>query len=345
MIDVAEVMSHLVGQECWYAFTREEHFEVVLALGAKIPRGWLDPLLPPDDPRQFKGECDVWLHCPWRLEYANSVLAVSSDYGDTHAWGVERGLDCLFGQRVTRVLVAPPAWDLTIEFEQGHVLRAFCEPPATEDWAVDSGVWLGGMAWTFRWRGDSGVSVGPRGKAIPICRDRWLPPPAPAAFAAPTDELQGSRHEIQDSPASIAGVQRLLRDLTCTQVETFADSDEIRLTLSGGLSLRIQCSWRLERGDTVLVTNCDFFSDSAAALREVLQVLRGATVSGFRASPPAWDPTIEFGDGHVLKLFSDASLYNGPWVSWSVSGPSGFIIAIGPKGQWTTDESQANSPN
>lgn len=152
---IQHLISRLLGLECWYVFTDPNTSEITVALGKKIPRVRKNPKFAEDDPRQYRGEYDLWIKSAWRLEYHNSVVAVCSDYGPTPDSALSRGIRAVFGKKITAIEAIPPAWDLLVHFDDGHSLKVFCNS------SEHNGP---GTAWTLGGPDGFLIAIGPKGR-------------------------------------------------------------------------------------------------------------------------------------------------------------------------------------
>jgi hypothetical protein len=124
----------LQGQPCLYYLTSPSGGSALdLHFGAKVPRR--QPLELPGltaVQRHHEGERSLYLTCAWRLETRDAVLCGCWDDSGTGGQ-MRHGLDQLIGQRVRRAIAQPPAWDLVLEFENGLLLRVFCDQTSDEE--------------------------------------------------------------------------------------------------------------------------------------------------------------------------------------------------------------------
>lgn len=131
---LADAMSRLEKKPCIFYYVGPETGSFAdLHFGQKVPRK--TPLPHPDmsdEMRRFEGQLSLFLGCAWRLETPDEILAGCWD--DPGPDGQMRfGLDQLIGQMVRRVRVVPPSYDLAIEFENGRLLRVFCDQTNDEE--------------------------------------------------------------------------------------------------------------------------------------------------------------------------------------------------------------------
>jgi len=108
---------------------------VDLHFGKKIERA--EPLpytREGDEVGHFEGEMSLYISCVWRLDSPDDVICGCWD--DKSLDGQMRtGLGRLLGRTVRRVLTQPPAWDLTIELDEGWLLHVFCDQTNDEEGA------------------------------------------------------------------------------------------------------------------------------------------------------------------------------------------------------------------
>jgi hypothetical protein len=130
------ILRELEGQPCLYYLTSPSGGPALdLHFGAKVPRR--QPLDLPGMTavqRHYEGERSLYVTCAWRLENRDGVLAGCWDDAGPHGQ-MRHGLDPLVGQRVRRAIAQPPAWDLALEFENGTLLRVFCDQTSDEEGA------------------------------------------------------------------------------------------------------------------------------------------------------------------------------------------------------------------
>ena len=95
-----------------------------LAIGGKIKRD--KPLRNQAQPEAFRyydPEISFLVWCAWRLDRGDSVL-VSHEGNEEEIMG---NLKLLVGKALTEITVAPPAWDLVLNFTEGLKLAIFCD--------------------------------------------------------------------------------------------------------------------------------------------------------------------------------------------------------------------------
>jgi hypothetical protein len=145
----------LVGLECWGCSILPGSSVLNMALGRKVPdtsRGsWK---LKPEE--RFTPEFALFIECTWRLDTVDSVVTVWSDYGEEFDGPMYKGISLLFGRRITSVKAVPPAWDLTVEFEGGYILKAFS---GTSEFREEQDAWA-----VFHHEDGLLVSTGPKGR-------------------------------------------------------------------------------------------------------------------------------------------------------------------------------------
>lgn len=152
---ILELLRGVVGRECWSVMASERtDYVIVLDLGEQRRRSLrlANPRLSFLQ-RTYEGEYSLLVECSWRLDGPRGVVV--SCYDSAALEGSMRGgLSELEGRRVTGIDVANAAYDLTVELEDGYVLRCL----STE---VDPKHRRGN--WSF-WSPDGLVTIGPRGK-------------------------------------------------------------------------------------------------------------------------------------------------------------------------------------
>jgi hypothetical protein len=161
----------LEGLGCWYVScggAAGPSFQ--LALGGKVPRqAPLKNQAHSEEFRRFEGEANLLVWCTWRLDGPDGPLT-SSD--DTTA-NIATELQKLVGAAIESVALLPPAWDLTVRFNNGLMLRVFCdhvpgEPSFDGNWELwrrGVAVFVGpGARYEVEARGDS------VGQAVPADR-------------------------------------------------------------------------------------------------------------------------------------------------------------------------------
>lgn len=114
----------LAGLRCWHVSgggAAGASFRLVL--GDQIPRE--QPVRNPAHPESFRmnrGAAELLVWCSWRLERFTDVLASS----DQERLGVSM-LMRLVGTEITNLECVAPAWDLRIDFSDGHRIVVFCD--------------------------------------------------------------------------------------------------------------------------------------------------------------------------------------------------------------------------
>jgi hypothetical protein len=118
----------LLGQVCWAAASGEGTGSVVnFHLGQKIPRQ--RPIPNPHlhkDLQLNKGEFGIMVYCAWRLEQGSIVICGSGE-SNSNEGSMIKGLDNLTGRNIKSLSIFPPAFDMTIGFENECVLKVFCD--------------------------------------------------------------------------------------------------------------------------------------------------------------------------------------------------------------------------
>jgi len=124
-------LAEMIGKECW-SMIASEGGNLLLSFGAKVPldRPSKNKTLSAEE-RENEGELAVFVSCAWRIESASDVIAVWSDpiSKDTP---LPRGAEVIKGARVVGARASSPAYDLELRFDQGWILRVFCDQPIFE---------------------------------------------------------------------------------------------------------------------------------------------------------------------------------------------------------------------
>lgn len=124
-----EAVQSLVGMPCWAVVGGPGTGTVIsLDFGAKIRRSrklknpFLGRLV-----RTYSSEISVFVaEATWRVEMPDRVLCTSTS--SNHSGGKRnRSLKKLVGQRVEKATIHQPSGDLFVEFDNGCVLRVFCD--------------------------------------------------------------------------------------------------------------------------------------------------------------------------------------------------------------------------
>jgi hypothetical protein len=104
-----------------------------------------------------QGELSLYVACAWRLESREQIVCGCWD--DQSPEGQMRtGLDQLVGHTVRRVMAVPPAWDLAIEFDNGLLLRVFCDQTNDDEGADNYALYTGAEIFTVATLSDLFVS-------------------------------------------------------------------------------------------------------------------------------------------------------------------------------------------
>lgn len=116
---IEEHLNNLVGSLCW-TVVGDDHPEVHIGFGGKIRRDRpLSNTKLSDEQRQWRPEFDILVHCSWRLQSPESVVAAAADGG--------AALIPLVGRAVESVGATPRTWDLVVRFAGGLELRVFAD--------------------------------------------------------------------------------------------------------------------------------------------------------------------------------------------------------------------------
>lgn len=123
--DPTAMAASIQGLPCWYVSCGGctlPSFE--LALGKKLPRARpLKNLAQAEEFRHSTGEACLFVWCSWRLDAPDAPLTSSDDQAES----IVQQLNQLVGASVESASIGLPAWDLTIQFSNGLVLRVFCD--------------------------------------------------------------------------------------------------------------------------------------------------------------------------------------------------------------------------
>lgn len=126
----------------------------MLDLGGEVPRS--EPISNPtlsDRQRRFEGEYCVFIQCAWRIELDDEVVCGSGD--DTSPGGpMATAARMMLNRRVVQVDVSGPAFDLTLGFDGGLVLKLFCDQTNVEANDLNYSMTVGRTT----------ASIGPRGR-------------------------------------------------------------------------------------------------------------------------------------------------------------------------------------
>lgn len=120
--EINDQIGLLVGQTCRAVYNKPEE-SLRLDFGGTIRRFYNK------DERQKtsqdiceEGEFDILIWCAWRLQDSEKAIC-SSDNSDEQ---YEEASKWLIGKKVVSIEIIPPAWDATITFTDGLVLKIFC---------------------------------------------------------------------------------------------------------------------------------------------------------------------------------------------------------------------------
>lgn len=156
MVNNMDLLQRLVGCECWHCFLLPDSSVLSLAIGEKLPNPSKRAAQHrPGDPRRFRPEFGLWIECAWRLDSDRAVITVWSDKGPAPNGPLAKGIEQLYGRKVTAVETCPPAWDLVVKFEGGYLLKVFVDTSEATD-SQD--------AWALFERDEILLSVGPKGR-------------------------------------------------------------------------------------------------------------------------------------------------------------------------------------
>jgi hypothetical protein len=120
-------LSALVGEECWGIVGGEGAGSVIsLDIGARTLRAKpINNLHLSDLVRRYQGAYALMLHCPWRIDSESNVVS-GSHMSNANDGPMVRGYARLLGQKIKTVTCSGPAFDLQLDFENGHSLRIHC---------------------------------------------------------------------------------------------------------------------------------------------------------------------------------------------------------------------------
>jgi hypothetical protein len=112
-------LGQLVGARCW-SVIGDEHADVHLGFGEKVSRD--KPLANSaltKEEQYWRPALDILVHCSWRLQSKDTVLAANSDGG--------AALKLLVGRTLDGVDTQPPGWDLVLHFADDLDLVVFAD--------------------------------------------------------------------------------------------------------------------------------------------------------------------------------------------------------------------------
>lgn len=122
-----EALSALVGEECWGVVGGEGTGSIIsLNIGARTPRSI--PLKNPhlsDLVRQNESAYTLMIYCPWRVDSMSKVVS-GSHMSNANNGPMVRGYGSICGQAIKAVICSGPAFDLRLDFENGHSLMIHC---------------------------------------------------------------------------------------------------------------------------------------------------------------------------------------------------------------------------
>ena len=122
------ILDRALGKECWHVTAGIPTLpEFSLALGRKFKREV--PLRNLQQSKVFRyheGEISIFVRTGWRLQLGTAVIAGSDD----ESLELERALSRVVGRKLVGLTVEAPAWDLSLEFAGGLILKVFCERAA-----------------------------------------------------------------------------------------------------------------------------------------------------------------------------------------------------------------------
>lgn len=120
-------LSALVGEECWGVVCGAGSGSILgLEIGARTRRrkpinnSHLSELV-----RNYKGAYSMLVWCPWRIDFASTVVA-GSYMENANDGPMVTGSLSICGQRISAVTCSGPAFDLRLDFENRHALVIHC---------------------------------------------------------------------------------------------------------------------------------------------------------------------------------------------------------------------------
>jgi hypothetical protein len=131
-------VADLVGKDCWgVAAGAGTYSRIALDFGARFPRDRLTP-------NEFltkvvrDNEAEFWLFVwttPWRIQSRDTVIATWQDQDNKSNDGpMLDALDSLIGATVVAAHVSPPAWDITLTFDNDLTLSVFTDGSPRHDY-------------------------------------------------------------------------------------------------------------------------------------------------------------------------------------------------------------------
>lgn len=120
-------LSGLVGEECWGVVCGEGAGSVLgLSIGARTPKKKpaRNPFLS-DLVRHYDSAYSMLIRCPWRIDSSSEIVA-GSHMSNANDGPMVIGSQSICGQRITAVACSGPAFDLRLDFDNGHALVIHC---------------------------------------------------------------------------------------------------------------------------------------------------------------------------------------------------------------------------
>ena len=120
----AVLLRSVIGEKCWHVSTGNATLpSFSMALGEKIPRE--RPLRYRDGTSfaEYTGRVSFYVWCTWRFQKGNRVLVSSDDDNEE----IVKALQRLVGDKIAGIEIAPPAWDVVVNFTSGKRLCVFCD--------------------------------------------------------------------------------------------------------------------------------------------------------------------------------------------------------------------------
>ena len=134
MKHLERVLSEMLNEPCWHISGGGGSTwpSFVLVMGQKVPRERaLRNEHQPQDFRENNGSVELLVWCTWRLELADGRLG-SSDGGRSS----QEALKVLIGKTVAEVEYQEPTHDLVVKFNNGSILRVFCDHVHPEECSI-----------------------------------------------------------------------------------------------------------------------------------------------------------------------------------------------------------------
>lgn len=122
-------LQKLIGKECW-GIVQSSGSYISFDFGGKIPRKVpVDNENLSEDVRNFESEYSFFILCVWRIDSQNEVIFGSW----TEYEIVKENINDIIGQKITKIELSEPAFDLSITFSNNLKLVIFCDQTNVED--------------------------------------------------------------------------------------------------------------------------------------------------------------------------------------------------------------------